>query len=133
MKPENRNWLAGCAVVGAALAVALIVGDRFGPSGQVARVAHVMPTDAQFQECLDKGIQLEHQVALCATDTAYAAAQRYAFERNYAEHVNPSCAKTGAKHGDRAWVDCQRGRSFVTRVKPKDSEACPADSPGIAL
>ena len=110
-----------------------IAGDRYGPKAQAAKVAHLTPSLGQVEECQAKGISTDHQLALCAFDAVNSAALRYAFERNYAEHVNTSCVKTGTKHGDRAWVDCQRGRSFVTRVKPKDSEACPADSPGIAL
>ena len=123
--------MGGCVVLALGFVVTFIVGDRLGPTA--GDHVGVIPSEAQVAECLAKGIELEHQVALCATDAAYSAAQRFAFEKHYPDQVNASCADTGAKHGDRAWVDCQRGRSFVTRVKPKDGDACPTEAPGIAL
>ena len=123
--------MGGCVALALGFVVTFIVGDRLGPTA--GDHVGVIPSEAQVAECLAKGIELEHQVALCATDAAYSAAQRFAFEKHYPDQVNESCVKTGANHGDRAWVDCQRGRSFVTRVKPSDPAQCNSDSPGISL
>ena len=131
-KAKLYGGRAVAVLFGMALAV-VIAHQTIGWPGNAAAEA-LTPKREHVELCVAQGVTTDHDMALCSIDEMMASAQRHAFERNYAEHVNVACTEAGDRHGDRAFVDCQQGRPYVAiRPRQGEPESCDTEAPGIAL